>query len=39
MNILTYIVMLLDPRNKLEVLGFILDDIFGEGGEEKSNLS
>jgi len=28
--------VLLDPRNKLEVLGYILDDIFGEGVEEKS---
>jgi len=35
MNMLTYIAVLLDPRNKLEVLGYVLDDIFGEGVEEK----
>jgi len=33
---LTYIAVLLDPQNKLEVLGYVLDDIFGEGVEEKS---
>ena len=33
---LTYIAVLLDLRNKLEVLGYVIDDIFGEGVEEKS---
>ena len=35
MNMLTYMAVLLDPRNKLEVLGYVLDDIFGESLEEK----
>ena len=35
MNILTYIAVLLEPRNKLEVLGYVLDDIFGESVKEK----
>lgn len=36
MNMLTYIAVLLDPRNKEEILGYALDDIFGEGIVEKS---
>ena len=33
MNMLTYIAVLLDPLIKLEVLGYVLDDIFSEGAE------
>lgn len=36
MNILTYIAVVLDPRNKEEVLDYVLDDIFGEGVFEKN---